>query len=146
MTTQRRGFSFPVCIEQDGEFLVLSFRDIPEALGQIAVADESTLPEEARETLMLALRYYFKNGQIIPEASEPAEGEKIIDLPLSFVAKIILHNTMIHNGVRPAALARLLSIPTSEVARITSPAYKTKIDTMAAAISASGGRLQLIAA
>ena len=139
-------FSFPALIERDGDYLVISFRDVPEALGQIAVADESTLPEEARETVMIALRYYFKEGRAIPAASAPREGEKIIELPLSFVAKIILHNTMLKNDVRPVTLARLLSIPRSEVARITSPAFKTKIDTMAAAVAASGGVMRLVAA
>jgi len=139
-------FTYPALIERDGDYLVISFRDIPEALGQIAVTDESTLADEARETVMIALRYYFKEGRAIPAASEPQEGEKIIELPLSFVAKIILHNTMLKNDVRPVTLARLLSIPRSEVARITSPAFKTKIDTMAAAVAASGGVMRLVAA
>ncbi len=137
-------FAYPALIERDGDYLVISFRDVPEALGQIAVADENTLTEEARETVMIALRYYFKEGRAIPAASVPQEGEKVIELPLSFVAKIILHNTMLKNDVRPATLARLLSIPRSEVARITSPAFKTKIDTMAAAVAASGGVMRLV--
>ena len=144
MTTPRGNFSFPVLIERDGDCLVLSFRDVPEALGQISATEESNLSTEAAGALMIALRYYFKNGQTIPEGSKPRTGEKLIDLPLSFVAKIILHNTMIRNNVRPADLARLLSVPTSEVARITNPTYKTKIDTMAAAVSASGGRMRLV--
>lgn len=138
-------FSFPVLIERDDDCFVLSFRDVPEALGQVAAEDEASLPDEARETLMIALRYYFKNGQTIPEASEVQRGEKLVELPLSFVAKIILHNTMIENNVRPVTLAKLLSLPRSEVARITNPACKTKIDTMAAAVSAAGGIMRLVA-
>lgn len=139
-------FSFPVLIERDGDCFVLSFRDVPEALGQVAAENEASLPAEARETLMIALRYYFKNGQIIPAASKAQRGEKLVELPLSFVAKIILHNTMIENNVRPATLAKLLALPSSEVARITNPACKTKIDTMAAAVSAAGGIMRLVAA
>lgn len=137
-------FAFPVKVERDGEFLVLSFRDIPQALGQMAASDEKELDKEALETLTIALKEYFKLGELIPKGSAPRNDEKLIRLPLSFVSKILLHNTMIQNKVRPATLAHRLGIPTSEVARITNPSFKTKIDTMAAAVSASGGRLTLV--
>jgi antitoxin HicB len=140
----RGTFSYPVTIEQDEGVYVLSFRDIPEAIGQASSKEE--INTEALDILKIVLGYYFKDNLSIPEASEPEKGEQTIDLPLSLVAKIILHNTMLKNGVRPADLARRMDIPTSEVARITNPRYKTKIDTLASAVSASGGRLQLISA
>lgn len=143
MVSHQGNFSFPVTIERDGNFLVLSFRDIPEALGQIEVSEEGKLLDEARETLLIALKYYFKFGQTIPEGSAPKAGERLVVLPLSFVAKIILHNAMIKNGIRPVDLARRMSIPTSEVARITNPSYKTKIDTVADAVFAAGGSIRL---
>ena len=87
-------FAYPALIERDGDYLVISFRDIPEALGQIAVADESTLADEARETLMIALRYYFEEGRFVRTSSEPLEGEMIIELPPDFVAEIMAHNAL----------------------------------------------------
>ncbi len=103
-------FSFPVRVERDGNFLVLSFRDIPEALGQITVADKHILHDEAREALMIAIRYYIKDMRIIPEASEPEEGEEAINLPIDFCASIVMHNALIRDGVYSPELARLLSI------------------------------------
>ena len=143
MTKSHGNFFFPLTIERDGDFLVLSFRDVPEALGQIAVTDEDDLSKAARDTLMIALKYYFKYGQWIPDGSAPEKGEQLIELPLSFVAKIILHNSMISHGVRPAELARRMGISTAEIARITNPNYKTKIDTLAAAVRAAGGTIRL---
>ena len=144
MSTVYGEFAFPVKVERDGQFLVLSFRDIPQALGQMAASEESNLDKEALETLTIALKEYFKLGEPIPKGSAPKKGEKLVTLPLSFVSKIILHNTMLQNKVRPATLARRLGIPTSEVARITSPSFKTKIDTMADAVAASGGKMVLV--
>lgn len=140
----RGTFSYPLRIEQDEGVYVLSFRDIPEAIGEASSKDE--IRSNALDILEIVLDYYFKANLPIPEASAPENGEQLIELPLSFVAKIILHNTMMKNGVRSVGLARKMDIPTSEAARITSPRYKTKIDTMAKAVSAAGGHLQLISA
>ncbi len=140
----RGTFSYPLRIEQDEGVYVLSFRDIPEAIGEASSKDE--IRSNALDILEIVLDYYFKANLPIPEASAPENGEQLIELPLSFVAKIILHNTMMKNGVRSVDLARKMDISTSEAARITSPRYKTKIDTMAKAVSAAGGHLQLISA
>lgn len=133
--------SYPVKAEKDGNLYALSFRDIPEALGQASSKDE--IVSEALDVLKIVLGYYLKEGTPIPAASLPKKGEIQVDLPASLASKIILHNTMLKNRIRPADLARLMGIPTSEIARITSPKAKTKIDTMAAAISAAGGKLLL---
>ena len=140
----RGTFSYPLRIEQDEGVYVLSFRDIPEAIGEASSKDE--IRSNALDILEIVLDYYFKANLPIPEASAPENGEQLIELPLSFVAKIILHNTMMKNGVRSVDLARKMDISTSEAVRITSPRYKTKIDTMAKAVSAAGGHLQLISA
>lgn len=139
----QRLFAFPAKFERDGGSYVLSFRDVPEALGQVEAVSGDELMAEARDTVMIALDYYFKNGTRIPEGSASEKGEMLVDLPLSYVSKIILHNAMIANKVRPSVLARRLGIPTSEVARITNPRFKTKIDTMSEAIFAAGGSVYL---
>lgn len=136
-------FSYPVAVEKDGKSFVLTARDIPHFIWQ--VDDEKSLRKEAIVALTETLSYYFKEGAFIPPASTAQKGEIIIDLPLSFVAKIILHNAMVRKSIRPADLARMLQVPTSEVARITNPHYKTKIDTLAEAVTKCGGRLQLVA-
>lgn len=137
-------FSYPAKVEKDGDFSVVSFRDIPEALTQ-ADSNED-LVFWATDALKTAIGMYFEDGDIIPAASEPQKGEIVIDLPPSFVAKIILHNAMIKNRLRQADIARAMNIPTPEVARIVNPKHKTKIDTIATAIQAAGGKLVLASA
>lgn len=137
-------FLFPATVVNDGEFKVVSFRDIPEAITQVS-PDEDFL-EVITDALATAMEFYIEDDRIIPFASEPQSGEICIDLPLSLVGKIILHNTMLKNGKRQADIARALNIPTSEMARIVNPSRKTKIDTLAKAVVASGGRMVLTCA
>lgn len=137
-------FSYPAKVKKDGNFSVVSFRDIPEALTQVDPNED--LVFWATDALKTAIGMYFEDGDIIPAASTPRKGEVVIDLPPSFVAKIILHNTMIENRYRQADIARTMGIPTSEVARIVNPNRKTKIDTLAVAIQAAGGKLMLVSA
>lgn len=134
-------YSYPAKVVKDGEFSVISFRDIPEAITQVDQSED--LNEWARDALITAISMYFDDGNLIPPASKPKKGEVVIDLQPSLVAKIILHNTMIENRQRQADIARVMGIPTSEVARIVNPKYKTKIDTLANAIQAAGGKLIL---
>ena len=136
-----RTFRYPAKIENTGDATYISFRDIPEVLWYATDAED--IQGQATEALTTALSYYFKENRTIPTASRVKKGEIPIDLPLSYVSKIILHNTMLENRVRPADLARLLDVPTSEIARVTNPKIKTKIDTMALAVSAAGGHMQL---
>lgn len=135
-------FVYPAKVEKDGDASVISFRDIPEA-NWFASQDEDVV-QEAAKALAIAIGYYFEEGKRIPSASKKKDGEILVNLPPSFVAKIILHNIMLENGVRPADLARRMGVSTSEVARITGCKWKTKIDTMAEAINACGGSLQLV--
>lgn len=67
---------FPVTVERDGVTYVLSFRDIPEALGQ--TTDAASIEEEARETAQIALSYYAKEGKAIPQPSAALPGEQLI--------------------------------------------------------------------
>jgi len=136
-----RTFRYPAKIEKAKDAVYISFRDVPEVLWE--AAHDEDVQEQAFEALSTALSYYFKDGREIPTASKPKKGEILVDLPLSYVSKIILHNTMLENRIRPVDLAKTLDVPTSEIARVTNPRIKTKIDTMALAVKAAGGHMQL---
>ncbi len=121
---------------------IVEFRDVPEAATQVEKDEE--LQTLAADALITLFSDYMETDELIPTASQPKKGEVLVELPLSFVAKIILHNAMLENRYRPVDIAKSMGIPTSEVARITNPKHKTKIDTIAAAIKAAGGRMELV--
>ena len=137
-------FAYPALIEKTDGGRVVTFRDIPQAVGQIE--DNEDAVEASRESLQIAINYFFEGEEPIPAASGLKKGEILVTLPISYVAKIALHNAMIRNRIRPADLARRLGVPTSEVARITNPKYKTKIDTMERVVAMAGGTISLVSA
>jgi antitoxin HicB len=90
--------------------------------------------------------FYFEDGRSVPSPSPAQEGERLVALPLSVSAKVMLLNEMISQHIRPADLARLMGIKPQEVNRIIDLNHATKIDTVAAATAALGKELDLFIA
>lgn len=138
----QENYTYPAEVVIDSGEFVYQFRDIPEAIGQ---SSANKFIDEAIEILeMTLIDFYMKDGKRIPPASKPRKGEVVVDLPLTFVGKIILHNAMLDQRIRPVDLSRTMNLPTSEIARITNPKRKTKIDTLAAAVEACGKKMRLV--
>lgn len=125
---------------EEGGFVV-TFRDIPEAITQ--GDDEVEALNMAADVLRSAMEFYFEDKRQVPAPSAPLEGERLIALPLSVVAKVLLLNRMIERGVRASDLARLLGVKPQEVNRLIDLGHATKIDTIAAAMEAMGAELNL---
>lgn len=129
-------------LSESGRYIV-TFRDIPEAITQ--GDNEADAHLMAADALLTAMDFYFEDRRPVPAPSAPEEGERLIDLPLSASAKVLLLNEMLAQKVRPADLARLMDIKPQEVNRIINLGHATKIDTLAAAFKALGRDLDLVA-
>lgn len=127
---------------EEGGFVV-TFRDIPEAITQ--GDDEAEALAMAADVLLSAMEFYFEDKRQVPPPSAPQEGERLIALPLSVVAKVLLLNRMIERRVRASDLARLLGVKPQEVNRLIDLGHSTKIDTIAKAMEAMGAELNLAA-
>lgn len=134
-------FAYPAKITKDGDLYVITFRDVEEAITQ--TDSKEKVVKAAISVLKDVASVYMNEGKSFPLASTKRKGEILIELPISFSAKIVLHNSMIKNNVRQADIARSLDIPTAEVARIVNPKTKIKIDTLALAIKSAGGQVAL---
>jgi len=121
---------------------VVTFRDIPEAITQ--GDNEAEALDMAADALLTAMDFYFEDRRPVPMPSVAVEGELLVDLPPSASAKVLLLNEMLTQKVRPADLARLMSITRQEVNRIIDLEHATKIDTLATAFKALGRELDLI--
>ena len=121
--------------------LNVSFPDIPEALTWGKT--EADALHQALDALESALDFYFEDGRPIPTPSPRKRGQRMITLPASTTATVMLHNELIHQKVRPAELAKRLGIPRQEMTRMLNLRHKTKIDTIAAAFQALGKHLEL---
>lgn len=132
---------YPASFERDGATWLVTFRDIPEAITQV-YGDERDIGI-ARDALETAMAFYFEERRSVPLPSEPLEGERLVELPVSLSAKVLLLNEMLAQRVRPVELARRLNTSPQEVNRLTDLRHRTRIDRIAAALAALGKRLEM---
>jgi antitoxin HicB len=129
--------------DPDGGYVV-TFRDIPEAIAQ--GDDEAEALAEARSALATAMDFYFEDRRAAPAPSAALPGERLISLPASVSAKVLLLNEMAAQDMRPAELARRLGVKPQEVTRLLDLAHTTKIDAIEEAMHALGRELEVVAA
>jgi antitoxin HicB len=135
---------YPVTLQKDGKFILVTFPDIPEAITQ--GDNRAHALDMAKEALESAMEFYFEDRRAVPMPSKPRPGQAVVELPPSVAAKVLLLNEMLRQKVRPAELARRLGTSPQEVNRLTNLRHPTKIDRVDAALRALGKRLIVKAA
>ena len=133
---------FPAHFEAapEGGFVV-TFRDIPEAITQ--GDSESEALAMAEDVLVSSMDFYFEDRRLVPMPSKAMPGERLVELPPSLAAKVLLLNEMLRQRVSASELARRLSTRPQDVQRITDLSHATKIDKINEALHALGKRLEL---
>lgn len=124
----------------EGGFVV-TFRDIPEAITQGDTESEAL--DMAVDALVTAMDFYFEDRRQVPPPSSPQDGERLVELPPSIAAKVLLLNELLVAGISNAELARRLHTRPQDVQRIVNLEHPTKIDTIAKAMQALGKRLEV---
>lgn len=119
----------------------VQFPDVPEALTLGDTVEEAL--HHAADALESALYFYFEHNRPVPMPSKPKRGQYLVELPTSAAAKVLLFNELLAQQVRPAELARRLSIPRQHVNRLLDLRHPTKIDSIAAALKALGKTLEI---
>jgi antitoxin HicB len=133
---------YPVTVHPEPEGgCWLSFPDVPEA--KTNGDNEADALSHALDCLETAFDIYFDANELVPLPSEPKRRQHTIEVPASVAAKILLHNELIAQRVRPSELARRMKIPRQEMTRLLDPRHTTKIDSIALALSALGKHLEL---
>lgn len=132
---------YPAKFEPEENSYNVIFRDIPEAI--TCGDDYQDALVMAEDALITALDFYFEDRRIVPPPSEPQEGEVLIELPPSVVAKIFLMNEIAHQKITNVELANRIGVKPQEMRRITSSLHTTKIDTLHKALKALGKDLIL---
>lgn len=127
-------------VAPEGGFVV-TFRDIPEAITQGETEAEAM--EMAEDVLVSSMEFYFEDKRQIPSPSPAKAGERMVELPASVAAKVLLLNTMIEAGISNVELARRMGTSPAEMQRIVNLDHPTKIDTVDKALHALGRRLEI---
>jgi antitoxin HicB len=120
---------------------VVTFRDIPEAITQGDTLEEAAAMAE--DVLISAMDFYFEDRRAVPAPSDQEEGERLVELPPSVSAKVLLLNELVASGLSNADLARAMGTRPQEVQRIVNLHHATKIDTISSALMAMGKRLEI---
>ena len=136
---------YPVRLKaaEEGGYVV-TFPDIPEAITQGEDVEDALL--HAADALESALDFYFEDRRPVPAPSKPKRGQRVVELPASVSAKVLLLNEMLRQKVRPAELARRIGTTPQEVTRLTNIRHRTRIDGIDKALRALGKRLIVDAA
>ena len=136
-----RTFLYPARLEpgEKAGVLVVSFRDVPEAITQGKGVKEALW--QAEDCLEEAIAGRIADGREIPKASKAARGERLIPVPAPMAAKSALYLAMREAGITNAQLARKLGCDEKEVRRMLDPRHPTKLARIAEALDAFGKRL-----
>lgn len=134
---------YPAKFEPDHEAggYVVTFRDIPEAITQ--GDDDAEAMAMAEDVLVSSMDFYFEDNRPVPAPSEPQPDERMVSLPASVAAKVLLLNEMLSQKVGPSELARRLGTIPQVVNRMMDLHHTTKIDKVAQALGCLGKRLEL---
>ncbi|MDD2765278.1 MAG: type II toxin-antitoxin system HicB family antitoxin [Opitutaceae bacterium] len=124
----------------EGGFVV-TFRDIPEAITQGDTDAEALAMAE--DALVSSMDFYFEDRRRVPDPSPLQAGERLVELPPSISAKVLLLNELIDGGISNAELARRMGTRPQEVQRIVDLGHATKIDTIARALHAVGRQMEI---
>jgi antitoxin HicB len=98
---------------------------------------------QAADALETMLDHYFENKLPVPLPSKVRRGKPFVEIPVSISAKILLHNELLDQQVRPSELARRLKLPRQEMTRLLDLHTVTKIDSIAEAMKALGKSIEL---
>ena len=125
---------------EEGGFVV-TFRDLPEAITQGDTEEEAY--EMAADVLLSTMDFYFEDMRPVPLPSPVQDDDKLVELPTSVFAKVLLLNEMLAQNVSNAELARRLGTRPQDVQRIVNLQHSTKIDTIATALHQLGKQLNI---
>ncbi|WP_087688056.1 MULTISPECIES: type II toxin-antitoxin system HicB family antitoxin [unclassified Pandoraea] len=134
---------YPATFEPDHEAggFVVTFRDIPEAITQGDTEEEAM--QMAADALLTSMDFYFDDKRPVPSPSKALKSERLISLPASVSAKILLLNEMLAQKIQPIELARRLNTTKQEVNRLIDLSHTTKIDRIEEALASLGRDLEL---
>jgi antitoxin HicB len=132
---------YPVKLKAESDGFVVTFPDVPEAITEGDSKVEAL--QHALDALETVFMYIFGTDKKIPLPSALKRGQAWVELPPPAAAKVLLHNEMVKQKVRPIDLARKMGIPRQEMNRVLNLKHNTKIETTAQALNALGKYLEL---
>ena len=125
----------------DGDTVLVTFADVPEALTFGADDDEALL--QAVDALETALSLYVEARRPLPVASKPKRGQRTVRPSALDGAKLGVYQAMTEQGIKKAELARRLGWHMPQVDRLFDLRHASRLDQIDAAARVLGRRLEV---
>ena len=132
-------FNYPVTLTPDGDTVLVTFVDVPEAISFGADEDEALL--NAIDALETGLSFYVDARKPLPTASQPAVGQKTVRPCALESAKLGVYQAMTDQHIKKAELARRLGWHMPQVDRLFDLRHASKLDQIEAAANVLGKQL-----
>ncbi len=134
-------FDYPVTLTPDGDTLLVTFTDVPEAITFGVDEDEALL--NAVDALETGLSFYVDARMSLPAVSQPAVGQKTVRPSALECAKLGVYQAMTEQGIKKAELARRLGWHMQQVDRLFDLRHASKLDQIEAAAIVLGRHIEV---
>lgn len=134
-------FDYPVTLAPDGDTVLVTFADVPEAITFGADEDEALL--QAVDALESALALYVADRLPLPTPSRPKRGQRTVRPSPLECAKLGVYQAMTEQGIKKAELARRLGWHMPQVDRLFDLRHASRLDQIEAAARALGKQLEV---
>ena len=134
-------FDFPVTLTPDGDTVLVTFADVPEAITFGADEEEALL--QAVDALETGLSLYVDARKPLPVPSKVKRGQRTVRPSALECAKLGLYQAMTEQGVKKAELARRLGWHMPQVDRLFDLKHSSRLDQIEAAARVLGRQLEV---
>ena len=136
-------FNYPTTFTRDGDTILVTFRDVPEAITFGANKEEALL--NAVDALETGLSFYVESRKALPLPlpSKAKRGEITVSPTALECAKLGVYQAMTEQGIKKAELARRLGWHLPQVDRLFDLRHASKLEQIEAAASALGRHIEV---
>lgn len=134
-------FNYPVTLTPDGDTVLVTFADVPEAI-TFGTSEEDALAQAA-DALETGLSFYVDARKALPPASAPKAGQATVRPSALECAKLGVYQAMVDQGMRKSELARRLGWHMPQVDRLFDLRHASKLDQIEAAAHVLGKHLEI---
>jgi len=134
-------FDYPVTLAHDGDTVLASFVDVPEAITFGADEEEALL--NAVDALETGLSFYVDARKPLPAPSKARRGQKTVRPCALECAKLGVYQAMMDQGIRKAELARRLGWHMPQVDRLFDLHHASKMEQIEAAANVLGKQIEV---
>ena len=134
-------FDYPVTLKPDGDTMMVTSADLPEAITFGADEDKALL--QAVDALETALSFYIDARQPLPLPSKAKRGQRTVHPSALECAKLGVYQAMTEQGVKKTDLARRLGWYLPQVDRLFDLRHASRLDPLEAAARTLGREIRL---